>query len=144
MNNFTSVLKQLQQERTRLTSQLENLNGAISALNGKSPNRRNCFRRRSCADRCCATGSLGQGKRGERRLHRPGWEAKDVSRCNRTYPSRTESTLGEVAKGTEEGLVARVVPIPQHEKHACVAGLELLSKGLNIAVVLGPSNRMYR
>jgi MFS transporter, ACS family, tartrate transporter len=30
-------------------------------------------------------------------------------------------------------------------KHACVAaGLELLSKGLNIAVVLGPSNRMYR
>src|ERR1700747_2068347 len=39
----------------------------------------------------------------------------------------------------KEGLVARVVPIPQHEKHACVAaGLELLSKGLNIAVVLGP------
>jgi NADPH-dependent curcumin reductase CurA len=34
MNNLTSVLKQLQQERTRLASQLENLNGAISALNG--------------------------------------------------------------------------------------------------------------
>jgi len=34
MNNLTSVLKQLQQERTRLRSHLENLNGAISALNG--------------------------------------------------------------------------------------------------------------
>jgi NADPH-dependent curcumin reductase CurA len=34
MNNLTSVLKQLQEERTRLRSHLENLNGAISALNG--------------------------------------------------------------------------------------------------------------
>jgi len=34
MPNFTSVLKTLEQERTRLTSQLENLNSALSALNG--------------------------------------------------------------------------------------------------------------
>src|SRR5467141_3733959 len=34
MANLTSVLKQLQQERTRLTSQLENLTNALSALNG--------------------------------------------------------------------------------------------------------------
>jgi hypothetical protein len=33
MANLTSVLKQLEQERTRLTSQLENLNSALSALN---------------------------------------------------------------------------------------------------------------
>jgi hypothetical protein len=34
MTNLTSVINQLERERTRLTSQLENLNGAISALNG--------------------------------------------------------------------------------------------------------------
>jgi hypothetical protein len=34
MTNFTSVLNQLEQERTRLASQLERLNNAISALNG--------------------------------------------------------------------------------------------------------------
>jgi hypothetical protein len=34
MNNLTSVLNQLQQERARLASQLESLNNAISALNG--------------------------------------------------------------------------------------------------------------
>ena len=35
MPNLTSVLKHLQQERNRLTSQLKNLENAISALNGK-------------------------------------------------------------------------------------------------------------
>jgi hypothetical protein len=34
MSNFTSVLNQLEQERNRLTSQLERLNNAISALSG--------------------------------------------------------------------------------------------------------------
>jgi hypothetical protein len=34
MTNLTSVLNQLEQERTRLASQLENLNNALSALNG--------------------------------------------------------------------------------------------------------------
>jgi uncharacterized phosphosugar-binding protein len=34
MTNLTSVLNQLQQERTRLASQLERLHNAISALNG--------------------------------------------------------------------------------------------------------------
>jgi hypothetical protein len=35
---ITSVLKQLQQERTRLASQLQRLNNAISALNGPRGN----------------------------------------------------------------------------------------------------------
>jgi len=39
MSNLTSVLNQLQQERMRLTSQLENVNNALSALNGVSNNR---------------------------------------------------------------------------------------------------------
>jgi len=39
MPNLTSVLKQLEQERTRLTSQLATLNSALSALNGTSGNR---------------------------------------------------------------------------------------------------------
>ncbi len=34
MANLTLVLKQLEQERNRLTSQLESLNNALSALNG--------------------------------------------------------------------------------------------------------------
>jgi hypothetical protein len=34
MTNLTSVLSQLEQERTRLASQLENLNRAISMLTG--------------------------------------------------------------------------------------------------------------
>jgi|SRR5258705_6290783 len=34
MTNLTSVLNQLEQERTRLASQLESLNNAITALNG--------------------------------------------------------------------------------------------------------------
>jgi hypothetical protein len=34
MSNLTSVLNQLEQERTRLASQLERLNNAISSLNG--------------------------------------------------------------------------------------------------------------
>jgi hypothetical protein len=34
MTNLTSVLSQLEQERTRLTSQLDALNRALSALNG--------------------------------------------------------------------------------------------------------------
>ena len=34
MPNLTSVLNQLQQERNRLTSQLERLNNAVAALNG--------------------------------------------------------------------------------------------------------------
>jgi hypothetical protein len=38
MNNLTSVVKQLQLDRSRLTSQLQNLNHAISALNGLSGN----------------------------------------------------------------------------------------------------------
>ena len=38
MPNFTSVLKTLEQERTLLTSQLENLSNALSALNGTSNN----------------------------------------------------------------------------------------------------------
>jgi hypothetical protein len=36
MTNLTSVLNQLSQERTRLTSQLENLTNALSALHGIS------------------------------------------------------------------------------------------------------------
>jgi uncharacterized protein YlxW (UPF0749 family) len=39
MANLTSVLNQLQKERTRLTVQLERLKTAISALNGTSGNR---------------------------------------------------------------------------------------------------------
>jgi hypothetical protein len=39
MANLTSVVNQLQQERTRLTAQLERLNTAISILNGTSGNR---------------------------------------------------------------------------------------------------------
>src|SRR5215469_3770809 len=39
MTNFTSVLQQLQQERLRLTSRLEQLNTAISALNGSGRRR---------------------------------------------------------------------------------------------------------
>jgi len=34
MTNLTSVLNQLEQERSRLASQLESLNNALSALNG--------------------------------------------------------------------------------------------------------------
>jgi len=34
MTNLTSVVNQLEQERTRLASQLESLNNALSALNG--------------------------------------------------------------------------------------------------------------
>jgi hypothetical protein len=34
MTNFTSVLDQLQLERSRLSSQLESINEAVSALNG--------------------------------------------------------------------------------------------------------------
>jgi len=34
MTNLTSVLSQLEQERARLTSQLDGLNRALSALNG--------------------------------------------------------------------------------------------------------------
>jgi hypothetical protein len=40
MTNLTSVLKQLDQERTRLSSQLENLNNALSALNANGVSRR--------------------------------------------------------------------------------------------------------
>jgi len=36
MTNFTSVLNQLQQERSRLTGQVGRLSAAISALNGTS------------------------------------------------------------------------------------------------------------
>jgi hypothetical protein len=38
MSNLTAVLKQLQQERNQITTQLERLNNAISALNGTSKN----------------------------------------------------------------------------------------------------------
>ena len=39
MTNLTSVVNQLEQERTRLASQLERLNNAITALNGTGNNR---------------------------------------------------------------------------------------------------------
>src|SRR4029077_1433719 len=39
MTNLTAVLNQLQQERSRLTAQLESVNSAISALNGTTNNR---------------------------------------------------------------------------------------------------------
>src|SRR5262245_20689523 len=39
MSNITSVLNQLQQERSRLAAQLERLNNAISALRGTSNSR---------------------------------------------------------------------------------------------------------
>jgi hypothetical protein len=40
MANLTSILNQLEQERTRLAAQLESLNSALSSLNGKEPPRR--------------------------------------------------------------------------------------------------------
>jgi hypothetical protein len=39
MTNFTSVLTQLEQERNRLSSQLESLNSALSALSAKGLSR---------------------------------------------------------------------------------------------------------
>src|SRR5437660_71952 len=39
MSSLTSVLKHLEQERSRLASQLKNLDNAISALNGTTNNR---------------------------------------------------------------------------------------------------------
>jgi len=40
MANLTSVLYQLEQERTRLASELARLNNALSALNGTGPSRK--------------------------------------------------------------------------------------------------------
>jgi hypothetical protein len=40
MSNLISVLSQLEQERTRLASQLANLNAALTALNGSGSSRR--------------------------------------------------------------------------------------------------------
>ena len=40
MTNLTSALKQLEQERTRLSFRLEQLNNAVSALTGASSTRR--------------------------------------------------------------------------------------------------------
>jgi hypothetical protein len=40
MTNLTSVLNQLERERTRLISQLESLNNALSALNAKDASHR--------------------------------------------------------------------------------------------------------
>ena len=40
MSNLTSVLKHLEQERTRLAAQLQQLNNAIAALNGNSQSNR--------------------------------------------------------------------------------------------------------
>jgi len=40
MSNLTSVLNQLEQERTRLASQLESLNNAVSVLNGNGASRK--------------------------------------------------------------------------------------------------------
>ena len=40
MTNFTSVFTQLEQERNRLSSQLESLNNALSALSVKGLSRR--------------------------------------------------------------------------------------------------------
>jgi hypothetical protein len=40
MSNLVSVLKHLEQERTRLTAQLENLKSAIAALDGNSQSSR--------------------------------------------------------------------------------------------------------
>ena len=39
MANLTSVIKHLEQERNRLSAQLERLNDAVSALNGTSAHR---------------------------------------------------------------------------------------------------------
>jgi len=39
MTNLTSALSQLEQERTRLASQLEGLNRVLSALNGAGSKR---------------------------------------------------------------------------------------------------------
>ena len=40
MSNLASVLKNLEQERIRLTAQLQNLNSALAALTGKSQSKR--------------------------------------------------------------------------------------------------------
>jgi len=49
MSNLTSVLNQLEQERNRLASQLENLNNAITALNGTGNKRTAVARARMAA-----------------------------------------------------------------------------------------------
>src|SRR5437879_378108 len=49
MSNLTLVLNQLEQERNRLTSQLESLNNAISALNGTGSKRTAVARARMAA-----------------------------------------------------------------------------------------------
>lgn len=61
MANLTAVLNQIQRERTRLSAQLDRLNGAISALSsGQQPERQNAFGRRPRKDRRSSKGSVGK------------------------------------------------------------------------------------
>src|SRR5258705_8943007 len=79
MPNLTSALNLLQQERNRLSSQLESLSNAISALRGPSGTGKTMSAARPSANRRCPTRSLGEGQRSESRLHLP---AVDVAGCH--------------------------------------------------------------
>src|ERR1019366_101195 len=72
MDNLTSVLKDLQQERNRLSVQLEGLNRALSLLHGTSSNRtRNTISAAGRARIAAAQRARWQRSRGTRLFQSP-------------------------------------------------------------------------
>ena len=104
MTNLTSVLNQLEQERIqRISTRTPQQRTHSVERNRQEANRENYFRRRSRPDCCRTTRKMGEGQGTEGRFnHFP--KTQDVT----SRPSKdcgcAESTLDEVAEGTEEGL----------------------------------------
>src|SRR5437899_812177 len=108
MANLSLVVKQLQQERDRLSSEMDALNRAISALARTKQQRRPPHKRNicgwACPDRGSTEGPLGTDQGTQVRISRWLEQAHDVGCSPKKNRSRSKGSMGEMAKGTEDGI----------------------------------------
>ena len=106
MANITSVLNQLQQERNRLTYQIDRLNRAISALKGASNNRMGRGISAAGRARIAAAQRVRWAKPRGQKIVSDQWAetAQDLHNCVGQHSRGSEDPLGKVEKAAKDGL----------------------------------------
>ena len=108
MTNLTSLLSQLEQERTRLASQVELLNRALSALDAAGNKRSGRTISAAGRARIAAAQRARWAKIKGRKVVSITRAIHDVTCRSETHRSRSESSVGEVAQREERIAVGAI------------------------------------